>query len=1164
VGEGIAAKILAGDLPQGVHTDRLKNTVVLMTNPSKINALASEPTPGNLAAVLTYYFNLAKALGKASRTQIVVEIENAHQLIPAQLDALKILLDDGSYPMILIAGSKQAAFTLMADEQLVTRIAPIQLQELDERSTFGLIKTSALPEIERTYHLKIPDEVVSAAIELSAEIQPELKRPDGPIKFLQDAAIHISRSSNGSAGMITIESIYQLAAQKARLPVVPQDRNRFISLMDELRTKIKSEVRGQDIAVDKIVNLFAATMTAKGRRTRAAVVVGTTGTGKSLIPSRLVHHFYGTHTRMLKIDGNQLKADDNGFFLFGPKSGYIGSDKNKGLLANHFDGPGRGSSIVVVDELDKMHPQQVERLMEIIDTGTFIAGDGKTRATGRVLWLFTSNKGATKFFPPELVKTASLEEIQKRLRSISSGEIKEAFTQQESFARADEVLKPEVLSRMDEMILVAPILKGTALEIAKIKVQDEIETYRDQGLGEIKVDDGFVKSIVDESYDPVYGVRELERNVRTQLGEIYDAQVKAFGISKSIVIETQMPQPGTSLIQFKATNERAQSLQVQGPKLAFENPLFDPEEKRVLKSLESTLNSKVFGQTFYAKKLAESVQKNAVDAGSNKPVSIYALGMTGNGKTEMARALTQARFGSPEYLCKLEMGQVGSTKDLSNIFQSSVGYVGSDQPGQFERFLQAHKKGVILFDEMGNAGGNDKNAKEEIGKYLYSILDDGVWISPVTKKTYYLKDYIFIFTGNEAEKIFAGNSQDDLLHTIWKDYSSEEKARELLRQSGLSPAFVGRIGSVVLTEPPVTRTKENIVRKLIGEWAARLESKQPVKIIYDDTFIQLISKLTYSASEGARSVINFVNTTLGSATSQGVFEVDFSKASMENRAQVNLSLEVKIPAHPFYQILPDETLAKLWVTVNQDGMEMAKVQSNFTKSARFIKQIRMVDAHATAFHEAGHAILNNPLTSGRTLEHLTIIPADHYLGYARYEDLPGFRTNYTLTDLRARLETLVAGSEAELLVGREVNSGQAGDLKEERKLLTQAATVWGLVPDLMGAQLDAEGRASFNEAQQQLFNRFAEKELKLARESARKFILQNWVLEYKVAEELMVKGEISGARFMEIKRQVQDLSPAEKAKIHKENSPEKVKQRLNGLDKESCDQLSRRIEAKAL
>ncbi len=1158
IGEGIAEKLLKGDLPAGFHSEKLKNTIVLVTSPSKLEEIVPNSSSANLANALEYYLKTARNLSLATKTKLLVQIENAHELVQAQLDVLKDLLDTGNYPVVLIGNAKKAAFSLMADDQFVTRIAQIQVQELNEKSTFELLKKNAVPDLERNYQIKIPDEVVTAAIELSPDLSPELRRPDGPLKLLQDAAIHANRVSNGAAGILSTSMLYDLAAKKARLPVVPQDRVRFISIMDELRTKIKSDVRGQDATIDRIVDLFASTMTAKGKKSRAAVVVGTTGTGKSLIPSRLVHYFYGTHTRMLKIDGNQLKTDDSGFFLFGPKMGYIGSDKNKGLLANHFDGPGQGSSIVLIDELDKMHPAQVERLMEIIDTGMFTAGDGRARSTGRVLWLFTSNKGAQKFFPPEWVKNASLADVQARLQSISAGEIKEAFLQQESFAKSDEVLKPEVLARMDEMILVGPILRETALDIAKIKIRDEIEIYREQGLGEVKIDDGFVNSIVNQSYDPVYGVRELERNIKNQLARVFDAHVKRYGASKSMTISTLQPEPGTSFVRFQSTNDRGDVLTLEGPKLAYENPLFDPEEKKNLKNLEAALNSKVYGQTFYAKKLAESIQKNAVDVGSPKPVSIYALGMTGNGKTEMARALTQARFGSQEYLCKLEMGQVSSVKDLSNIFQSAVGYVGSDQPGQFERFLQRYKKGVILFDEMGNAGGNDKNAKEEIGKYLYSILDDGVWVSPVTKKTYYLKDYIFIFTGNEAEKIFAGNTQDDMLHAIWKQFSSEEKARDLLRQSGLSPAFVGRIGSAVLTEPPVTQTKVTIVKKLIGEWASRVEAKQPVKIIYDDSFVEMVSKLTYSSTEGARSVINFVNTTLGSTTSQGIFEIDFLSATLDNRAEVRLSLETKVPSHPFYDVKPDETLAKLIVSVNQNKSEVARIESDFTKSAKFIKQIRKVDAYATAFHEAGHAILNNPITAGRRLEHLTIIPADGYLGYARYEDLPGFKTNYTLTDLRARLATLVAGSEAELLVGREVNSGQSGDLMEERRLLTRAATHWGLVPELMGAKIDSEGNAIFNETQQKLFNKFAASELKIARDTARKFIVENWTLEYKVAQELMEKGEISGARFEEIKSEVAAMTPAARKAFAKEHAPEKVQVQLAELDKVTCDSLLRR------
>jgi hypothetical protein len=83
--------------------------------------------------------------------------------------------------------------------------------------------------------------------------------------------------------------------------------------------------------------------------------------------------------------------------------------------------------------------------------------------------------------------------------------------------------------------------------------------------------------------------------------------------------------------------------------------------------------------------------------------------------------------------------------------------------------------------------------------------------------------------------------------------------------------------------------------------------------------------------------------------------------------------------------------------------------------------------------------------------------------------------------------------------------------------------------------------------------------LNLARETARKFILENWVLEYKVAEELMNHGEISGAKFDDIRKQVASMTAAEIETFKKANSPESVKRRLAALDFESCQGLMKHV-----
>jgi len=1152
---GITEEILDGKLPPGIHAEELSRAIVIQTSPSKIAALADQYSVAKQMAAIRLFFLDVANFQKNEKTNVIVVMEEANRLSEAQIDALKPILSQTQNPinLILVSDSQQASLKLLGNPELTGQIEKVSVSEFDSQTTFDLIKQSHLAKIESHYNVTISDDVLKDAIEIAGELRPDLHRPVGPLKLLQDLAIGVNRKAQGVHTAITQKDLFTLASQRAQMPVVPQDRQAFLSHMDQVKKDIKSVVKGQDASVDTIVNLFSETMTSKGKKSRAAFIVGTTGTGKTLIATTLAKKFFGSTDRVLRIDMNQLKADDSGNYLFGPKAGYIGSDKSKGLLTEFVDRIGSGPSIIILDEIEKAHPSQIERLMEPIDTNSFIPGDGRPRHMGRVLWIATSNQGATNFFPSDFLKTATPEQVAEKMATVTSDDVKNAFLQPESMSQ--NVVKPEVLARFDAFILQAPVLKPTAIQIASLKANEQIEHYREQGLGKISVDADFSKVFAEEVYDPTNGVRELERRIRSEIDRIYNEHLRTFGASESLTIATNPPAPGAENVTFAVTNERGQALTVNGPKFAFQNPMLNPVLRDRLKSLETDLNHDVFGQSAYAHKLAASVRDNVIDQDSKKPVSVYVSGGTGTGKTEMVRSLSNHLFGSEEYLLKLEMGTVSSVKDLSNIFQPAAGYIGSDRPGEFERFLQSHTQGVIVFDEMGNAGGNDKNAKEEIGKYLYSILDDGVWVSPVTKRTYSLKNYVFVFTGNEAEKLFEGYSADDMLRSIWKKNSSEDQARELLRKSGLSPAFVGRIGAVIITEPPTTETKVLIAKKMVSQWKNRIEAKQPVKIEMDEPFIDQITRLTYSPSEGARSILNFVKTTLGAAVSSGIFDIDFTQATSENPALVKVSLEIKSPAHPFYTVKPDEKLAKVHVQIVQGGKTVYQGESDFTSSARFMKQIKYTDAVATAFHEAGHAVLNDPRMTGRKLDHLTIVPADHYLGYARYDDIPGFTTNYTREALLSRLAVLVAGSESELLIGRAQNSGQSGDLEQERSLLTRAATEWGLVPELHGVKLNDKGVAQFTQRQEEVFENFANEMLGEARKIAHQKLEENWYLIALVSRELIVHGEITGTRYEALVQKAMTADHEFKQKFMAAIGPEQVKARLNLREDQFCNQL---------
>lgn len=1120
IANGLFEKIVRGLLPAGVISDELSKAFVLRTTPQSIAALAQYSTDQELYEAMDNYLQDLQRFEKDTGLKVVLFVDNADQLQKGQLNALKKYLENRSRPLRLVmAGTLGAgASAIMDDGQMRALTERIPVFELGEAAALQVIRQTQVPAIEARYQVRFDDDVIKQSLEIAAELRPDVPRPEGPTKLLQDLAIQKNRATGGQPGQVTLKDLYAHAAKEQGLPVVPQDREAFYAYMQDVKSKVKLVVRGQDATVERIGDLIFEAMTSKTRRNRKVVVIGNTGIGKTFIAETFAKiMFEDWKERFLEIDGTQISSDDHGHYLLGPKAGYRDSEK-KGLLTDHADKVKAKFSFAVINEGEKMDDSQWTRLMEPFDKNYFTPGDGRLRVLGRMLWIITSNKGATKFFPADFLRKATPQLVADKIASVTEQDLKNAFLEKQG-ADDKSKLGPEIFERTDSVILQAPILKETATEIAALKANDEIRQIELQGQGTVDLDDAFAKVYTDETYDPANGIRGLERKVRAAVNDLYDAHLRKYGKSERLEVLTLPPLPGKETVRFEVTNERGQVLVVDGPKKAYSNPLLNPVYKDKLKGLEAGVNREIFGQTEYVKKVASVFLSSAVDRQKPKPPSVYVSGMTAQGKSALPKALARYMFGSEEYLATFEMGMIADAKGMADIFQPTQGYAGSSTPGRFERFLMSHKYGILHFEEMGNAGGRDLAAREEICKMFYSILDDGVWVSPVTQKTYYLKNYLVMFSGNEAERIYGKHTQDDMLRAIYEEYKAQHKIRNILIESGLSKAFLGRVGSVILSEPPTTLTKQLVSSKLIREWQARIEAENPVRIRFDEGFLDQVARLTYTSTQGARSVLSYIEDTLGGLNSRAIFELDYEKATAANPAEVFFSLEVKAPYSPLYRGLPTRNMAKLVVTVKQNGLEIFKEKVDFTDSAVFMKQIKQEDAIATDFHEAAHAVLNDPLVSGETLEHLTVIPADGYLGYARYKPIPGYVTNHTMSSIRARLVVFFGGSEAEKLIGRETNSGQSGDLKEERSLLTRAAVEWGLVPELEGAILDADGNAKMTASQMEAFEKFANREIELARKTARELLIKKWWLVRQVAGELMRKGEIPGTRFEELRRE---------------------------------------------
>lgn len=1146
--EDVVKRIIEDDLPSGVYQGELKGAVVIESSPAKISLLAKAFTPGAQSAAVEDFLKGVFEIQKALNRPVLLFLDEAHGLSKDQMNGLKPFLESTNYDvrMILATTGKELGLTLAADEAFMRRIEPILVEEFNEEMAFEILKNTWAPSLSRRYNVAYPDEVIRASIELAPDLRPEVRRPAGPFAVLQDLGIAKHRESGGQPASLAKEDVFRFAAKKMGLPVVPQDRSAFEDYMEKVKVELKEEVIGQDKAVDRIVDRFKASLTSKGKKHSVIMAMGTTGIGKSFAAERLAKRYFGNMNRYLEIDMTQfMEGGYSSNILFGAPNGVISSNTNKGTLCEFFDGKGKGGGIVVLNEIEKAHPDIMKKFMEIFDKGYIQCGDGGQRKVGRSMFIMTSNKGAKKFVPSEWVKTASAEEIARRVDAITQEEMKKAFSEEASYTEKNKTVPPEVLERVDEFLFMRPLDFETAVTIAKRKIEEFSKEHLDLYGTRLDVSPDLAETMLKSSYDASTGARQVNRLVTRYLGGIVSDHYKKFKIESDLKITISgLPNNPTQTV-LTAIDRNGHSVEFDGPAVPVANELMDPKVRERVKNLEANVSKQVIGQPEAVQKISKIVKAQAASPNSKTPGSIYLIGMTGTGKTELAKAVARERYGRDDAVAIISMGEVSNAVELNDIFSPPKATSGSDTPGEFERFLETHPDGgVVVWDEMSNAGGNNKSVKNEIAKKFYSLLEEGSWTNP-SGKTYDLSKYLFVFTGNDGEELFDGASNDDTLEAIWKDVGQDPvKVREILARSGFPKAFLGRINDVVLMRPTRSSSRVLIAQKLLNQWLAGFKA-QPFTVELEPGFIEKFAKLFYTPDQGARSFRNIIKSKLAGLVAEAAIEFDWDTlVNGHEKGKIHVSLKETSILNPFYMLRPDPVEAIFGVEAEYGRNKVYEGSLDVTREARFMTQIPILDAWGTAFHEAGHAILNDPQISGRVLAHLTIIPSGKFLGYARYEDIPNARTNHSRKTVVAEIAHLLAGSIAEELIGHDANTGKAGDLKMVRKLITKAAVEGGLEPKLYGVKVGSDGEPILSPRQSLIFEAFSEKLIEEGDQLARKVIAEKWIALREVAVTLIKTGSINGHQVEEIVQKFNAMTESQKAELMKHHSIEAVKHTL--------------------
>jgi ATP-dependent Clp protease ATP-binding subunit ClpC len=315
-----------------------------------------------------------------------------------------------------------------------------------------------------------------------------------------------------------------IAAMVSRTTGIPAarltegDRSR----LGKLESELHGRVIGQDDAVTAIAKAVRRSRTGMGdprRPTGSFLFLGPTGVGKTELAKALASSLFGSEGAMIRFDMSEFGERHTVSRLVGAPPGYVGYDEAGQLTEKVRRNP---YSVVLLDEIEKAHPDVFNLLLQVLDDGRLTDGQGRTVDFRNTVIIMTSNlgseflasrSGALGFIAPA-AESANGFGSDKDLRDRVMGKLREA-------------MRPEFLNRIDEIVLFRKLDAAELRSIVGLLLQQTADRLHAQGVG-FSVTDAAVDWIAENGYEPQYGARPLRRVIQRHVEDaIADLMVEA-------------------------------------------------------------------------------------------------------------------------------------------------------------------------------------------------------------------------------------------------------------------------------------------------------------------------------------------------------------------------------------------------------------------------------------------------------------------------------------------------------------------------------------------------------------------------------------------------------------------------------------------------------------
>ncbi|MCU7846640.1 MAG: ATP-dependent chaperone ClpB [Candidatus Thiodiazotropha sp. (ex Lucinoma kastoroae)] len=454
-------------------------------------------------------------------------VDEAASQIRMEIDSKPVEMDRLERRLIQLKIEREA-LNKESDDASKKRLAELeaQIERLErEFSDLDEIWKSEKAALQGTTHIKesleqarLELETAHRAGDLARMSELQYGRIPALEKQLDMAAQAEMQEMKLLRNKVTEEEIADVVSKWTGIPVsrmLEGERDKLLRMEEELSRRVIGQEEGVR-AVSDAIRRSRAGLSDPNQPNGSFLFLGPTGVGKTELCKALAEFLFDTEEAMIRIDMSEFMEKHSVARLIGAPPGYVGYEEG-GYLTEAVRR--RPYSVILLDEVEKAHPDVFNVLLQVLDDGRLTDGQGRTVDFRNTVIIMTSNLGSQVI--QEYVTEARYDEMKAAVME----------TVRQSF-------RPEFINRLDEIVVFHPLASDQIRAIAKIQIDYLHKRLADHDMG-LVITDAALDRLGEAGFDPVYGARPLKRAIRQQLENPLAQEILAgrFGAGDTIEVD---------------------------------------------------------------------------------------------------------------------------------------------------------------------------------------------------------------------------------------------------------------------------------------------------------------------------------------------------------------------------------------------------------------------------------------------------------------------------------------------------------------------------------------------------------------------------------------------------------------------------------------------------